>query len=147
MPEESELPLMSPRSIDVSLHRTVGRPDPMIVGRRPLLADGFQERPALRCLLDQAGAAAPGTLVLAGNGGFGNPLGCGSFNASLAGVEFAMWITATDRSRVLSAYVEAYSMVDTDGTRVARATPNSRPTGCSGGWPARPGRASPCSTT
>jgi hypothetical protein len=94
---------------------------PVVVGRPPLRADAFQERPGLREQI-RAGWAARGVAVLAqvvaGDGGTGKTqLAAAVYRDALAGqrheggVEVAVWVTATSRAAVVASYAQAYARV------------------------------------
>ena len=86
---------------------------PVVVGRPPLRADAYQERPALRDALAAALAerrTAVVTQVVAGDGGRGKTqLAAAAFERTRAAAELAVWVTAASRPAVVSAYAEAYA--------------------------------------
>lgn len=84
---------------------------PVTVGRAPLAADEFQDRLKLAEQVDQAREARPGgiTLVLTGGGGTGKTqLAASLFREALPGLAVAVWVPATSRSAILSAYSLAW---------------------------------------
>ncbi len=91
---------------------------PVRVGRAPLLADSFLERPALRAQIDQAllgGGTAivtGATSVLAGDGGTGKTqLAVETWRAltehNEEAVDLAVWVTAATRASILTGYAAA----------------------------------------
>jgi hypothetical protein len=85
----------------------------VVVGKPPALADAFQERPALRDRL----VREPGVQVLVGDGGTGKTqLAAASFAAAVGAVEVAMWVTATSRSEVVSAYARGHAAIHATAT-------------------------------
>jgi hypothetical protein len=89
---------------------------PVVVGRPPVRADAFQERPALRDAVT-SGLAAAGTTVgvtqvVTGDGGTGKTQLAGAvFTGAVPGVDVAVWVTATTREAVISAYASAYDLL------------------------------------
>lgn len=80
----------------------------VVVGKPPALADAFQERPALRDRLTRT----LGIQVLVGDGGTGKTqLAAAAFTAAIGTVEVAMWVTATSRTEVVSAYARGHAAV------------------------------------
>lgn len=96
--------------------RTHPPTEPIVVGRTPVRADVFQDRPVLRAVLDHAGVSsgsAAVTMVITGDGGTGKTqLAVAAFHTALRETDIAMWITATTRASVLSAYSEAYAAIN-----------------------------------
>lgn len=90
-----------------------GRPmELIVVGRPPLRADAFQERPRLRDVLTDAATVGTVAQVITGDGGTGKTqLAAAAFTAALPGVDVAVWITAGTRSAVLSAYAQAFTAI------------------------------------
>lgn len=85
----------------------------VVVGKPPALADAFQERPALRDRL----VREPGTQLLVGDGGTGKTqLAAASFTATVGAVEVAIWVTATSRSEVVSAYARGHAAIHATAT-------------------------------
>ncbi|HSV66020.1 MAG TPA: hypothetical protein VLJ59_08980 [Mycobacteriales bacterium] len=86
---------------------------PVTVGRPPLRADAYQERPALRDALAAAlagGGTAVVTQVVAGDGGTGKTqLAAAAFERARGSADLSVWVTAATRSAVLSAYAEAFA--------------------------------------
>jgi hypothetical protein len=97
--------------------RNTAPTEPVLVGRPPLRADAFQERPVLRDAL----AASPTTdstatvgKVITGDGGTGKTqLAAAAFATALRDVDIAVWINAHTRSNVLATYAQAYAAVRT----------------------------------
>ncbi|GIH15514.1 tetratricopeptide repeat protein [Rugosimonospora africana] len=85
---------------------------PVYIGRCPLQADAFQERPAIQSALSAADATAGAavTRVLVGDGGTGKTqLAAALFDRIRRnGVDLAVWVAATSRASVLAAYAEAF---------------------------------------
>lgn len=80
----------------------------VVVGKPPALADAFQERPVLRDRLMRG----PGVQVLVGDGGTGKTqLAAAAFTTAVSAVEVAMWVTATSRSEVVSAYAVGHAAI------------------------------------
>jgi hypothetical protein len=104
-------------SLEPRLARTANESaDLVVVGRPPLRADAFQERPPLRDALAEGANAAGGTetvaQVVTGDGGTGKTqLAAAAFTAALCVVDVAVWITAGTRSDVLSAYAQTFAAV------------------------------------
>lgn len=84
---------------------------PVQVGRCPLRAEALQERAAVLSALAAAGNAA--TRVLAGDGGTGKTQCAVALfdQARRDGVDLAVWVDATSRTGVLTAYAEAFAAV------------------------------------
>lgn len=93
--------------------RAAGRylPDsPVVLGRPPLLADAFQDRPALRAAWDHQSAIP--VRVIVGDGGTGKTqLAAAAFRAACRNVDIAIWVTAGTRAEVLSAYADARATI------------------------------------
>jgi hypothetical protein len=92
---------------------------PVLVGRPPLRADAFQERAGLREAIERALAAreaAVVTQVVAGDGGTGKTqLAAAEFErARRAGVDLAVWVSATSRASMLASYAQARVSTCTD---------------------------------
>jgi hypothetical protein len=86
----------------------------VVVGRPPLRADAFQERPPLRDALADGATARTGTVtqVITGDGGTGKTqLAAAEFTAALPAVDIAMWVTTGSRSAVLSAYAQTFTAI------------------------------------
>jgi hypothetical protein len=80
----------------------------VVVGKPAALADAFQERPALRDRL----VREPGVQVLVGDGGTGKTqLAAAAFTATVTAVEVALWVTATSRSEVVSAFARGHAAI------------------------------------
>lgn len=89
---------------------TVASAGPVLVGRPPLRADAFQERPIL--LAGMADGTATTCQVVTGDGGTGKTqLVAAEFTATMGDVDLAVWINAGSRSGVLAAYAQAYAAV------------------------------------
>lgn len=102
---------------------------PVRVGRAPLLADAFQDRPALSGAVGAAwasGAPAVVTQVVAGGGGTGKTqLAASVFWQALPGLDVALWVSATSRQAVRASFAQAWGQVagggGGDGERDAAA--------------------------
>lgn len=120
-----DLVALEPGLADIEGRGPGGIWQPVMVGRPPLLADAFQPRPGLRdALLERAGVGVAGsgavTQVLLGDGGTGKTqLAAAAFAAARGQVEVTLWVTATARAEVLSAYAEAQTAIEA----VARTVP------------------------
>jgi hypothetical protein len=77
---------------------------PVVVGRPPARADAFQERPGLRAAM----VRGPATVVVGDAGTGKTQLAAAAFTEALPGVSLAVWVTATSRTAVVSAYGQAY---------------------------------------
>jgi hypothetical protein len=84
---------------------------PILVGRPPLSADAYQERLHLRSRIDQIldrGATTLVTSVLAGDGGTGKTqLAAAVYRSRVGAVDFAIWVSATSRTAMVTAYAQA----------------------------------------
>lgn len=107
---------------------------PVSVGRPPLAADAFQERPGLSDSLDHALSDAGTVLVsevIAGDGGTGKTqLAAAALRRARTELDLAVWVGAGSRSDVLAAYAQAHAAVglpadrwgpDADAPELARA--------------------------
>ncbi|HSV66346.1 MAG TPA: tetratricopeptide repeat protein, partial [Mycobacteriales bacterium] len=89
---------------------------PVTVGRPPLRADAYQERPALQGTL-AAALAGGGMTVVAGDGGTGKTqLAAAVFDTARGAVDLALWVNATSRAAVLGAYADAYVITQQAGS-------------------------------
>jgi tetratricopeptide (TPR) repeat protein len=88
---------------------------PVLVGRPPLRADAFQERPVLRdAFAGNTTTDRTATMgqVITGDGGTGKTqLAAAAFAAALRDVDIAVWINARTRSDVVATYARAYAAV------------------------------------
>jgi hypothetical protein len=87
---------------------------PVVVGRAPLLADAFQDRPGVAEAIGtgvDAGSAVI-TQVVIGDGGTGKTqLAASVFRRALPGLQVAVWVSATSRSAILAAYGQAWGLL------------------------------------
>ena len=87
---------------------------PVVVGRPPMLADAFQDRPglveAIGTGVDTGSAVI--TQVVTGDGGTGKTQSAASvFRRALPGLQVAVWVSATSRSAILAAYGQAWGLL------------------------------------
>jgi hypothetical protein len=85
---------------------------PVLVGRPPLRADAFQERPRLRDAVRQILGDGGSTVVIVGDGGTGKTqLAAAAFDDARqrSGVDLAVWVPATSRAGVVSGYARAHA--------------------------------------
>jgi hypothetical protein len=87
---------------------------PVLVGRAPLRADAFQERPGLRRAVEEmrSGSRTSGAaLVLAGDGGTGKTQLAAAFFDEVrhGGADLAVWVSATSRAAVADSYAQAFA--------------------------------------
>jgi hypothetical protein len=93
-------------------HAAIDPTWPVLVGRPPLRADAFLERPVLRQAVNNAFAAGTSlmTQVLAGDGGTGKTqLAAAVFEQARRSLDLAIWVNATTRASVLAAYAQAFA--------------------------------------
>jgi hypothetical protein len=90
-------------------------PWPVRVGRAPLLADAFQDRPALAAAVESAwrsGVPAVVTQVVAGDGGTGKTqLAASVFRRASPGLDVAVWVSATTRQAITASFAQAWGIV------------------------------------
>ena len=114
--QSEELPDRLVKAITAFLQQKPEAEWPVVVGRVPTVADQYQPRRELRRVLD---AAAPGiTLVLAqersGPGGVGKTQLAAAYARDQLGagaVDLLVWVTATSRDAILTAYITALGKV------------------------------------
>jgi hypothetical protein len=103
---------------------------PVVLGRPPLRADAFQERPGLRRVLNEAldaAGAAVVTQVMAGDGGTGkSQLAAAVFADARPTVDVALWVTASDRAAIQASYAEAWAATHPDRPEPDAATAAGR---------------------
>ncbi|MEU6164769.1 FxSxx-COOH system tetratricopeptide repeat protein [Streptomyces tanashiensis] len=95
---------------------------PLLVGAPPLLASSFQARPVLRAAIDECRIAGeevvPVAQVLSGGGGVGKSQLAAAYarDASRAGTDLVLWVTAADVQQVVALYAHTAQLVQAPGT-------------------------------
>ncbi|MFF7777538.1 FxSxx-COOH system tetratricopeptide repeat protein [Streptomyces tanashiensis] len=94
---------------------------PLWVGAPPLLASSFQARPVLRAAIDEGRSpgegGAPIAQVLSGGGGVGKSQLAAAYarDASRAGTDLVLWVTAADVQQVIALYAHTAQLVQAPG--------------------------------